>query len=494
MLSGRRSLRRPPAGTLRRAGRVLRQARAVVGIRAHGLPEADALVLLPALPATGAVVGPGRRWAGVLPHWGVAVVPASEAELVLGRGPAVLATGRPPAVIAPGADRWRRLRRAGYSVTTYRVRWLTWQVVVAAPDRRALALARRTWAAGRPGAAGVRGLLARAVRPRALTVATRGAPPVPGPLTAAGLPTRGGCLAVDVRDQRRRGVLLVPDGVTGEPSAVVKIDRAPGVEDRAVHEQRVLGLLPPGPVTPAPLGTGRAGPVRWSAETVLRGRPMDEVVTEPGAPVREVLGHLADWLGEVAARTAGPVDWATAGKGDEVVALRGRAADLRPLLCGLGGVPAVLTHGDLASGHNVLVDRDGRPAVLDWETARERGLPLLDLLPLLCWTLARTRGEGNPHREAARILDLATGRSPDSAWLFDEVARYTRRLAIPPDLVGRLALLAWGHQASMRSVRDELLTAAGLPVRPWVNTGELVLDAWSDEIGPEWAAARGVLG
>ncbi|WP_139245673.1 phosphotransferase [Geodermatophilus amargosae] len=203
-------------------------------------------------------------------------------------------------------------------------------------------------------------------------------------------------------------------------------------------------------------------------------------------PAREVLGQLADWLGEVAVRTAATVDWAGIGHGDEVVALRGPATGLRPLLRGLTGVPSVLTHGDLASGHNVLVDGGGRPAVLDWETAREHGLPLLDLLPLLCSSLARNRVGGDLHREAAHVVDLATGRAPDSAWLLEQVARYARRLAIPRDEVGPLALLAWGHQASMRMVRDELLTAAGLPVTPWTSLGELVLDAWWQGVGRNW--------
>ncbi|NEM05931.1 phosphotransferase [Geodermatophilus normandii] len=275
--------------------------------------------------------------------------------------------------------------------------------------------------------------------------------------------------------------------------AVVKLDRSPGVEDRATHEQRVLRLVPPGPVTPRPLGAGQVGPVRWSAETVLSGRPLTQVLSDAGTPVREVLARVADWLGDVAAGTAADTGWSGTGPGDGVLALRGEATGLRPLLRELDGVPAVLTHGDLASGHNVLVDEGGRPAVLDWETARERGLPLLDLLPLLCWSLARARGDRDPHHEAARILDLATGRAPESAWLFDQVVRYARRLTLPPETVGRLALLAWGHQASMRTVRDERLTAAGLPVAPWTSVGELALRAWRDQVGPEWPAIRRAL-
>jgi hypothetical protein len=300
------------------------------------------------------------------------------------------------------------------------------------------------------------------------------------------------CLAVDVRDDRRRAVFLALDG-DGNARAVIKVSRTPGGDDRASHEQRILSLLPPTDVTPRPLGTGRIGPLAWSAETALSGQPLRQMVSCPVNQAYAVLEQLGAWLSDVALRSAVNVDWRIAGSDDATIALRGRAAGLWPVLRGLRGVPGVLAHGDLASGHNVLVDRSGRPGVLDWETARQRGLPLLDLLPLLCWSLARCRGERGPQREAAFILELALGRSSDSDWLYAQVARYASRLALSPDTVGPLALLAWGHQASMRLVRDELLWAAGLPVRPWTSAAELVLDAWWNEIGTAWPGPMGPL-
>jgi hypothetical protein len=210
------------------------------------------------------------------------------------------------------------------------------------------------------------------------------------------------------------------------------------------------------------------------------------VLTRPHEPVRDVLDRLAEWLGDVATATAAPTDWTTTGIDDGVIALRGPAADLRPLLRELAGVPSVLTHGDLAGGRNVLVDAAARPWVLDWETARERGLPLLDLLPLLCSSLARASGADGPQRQAAYVLDLAAGRLPESAWLFDRVFRYADRTELPRRRIGRLALLAWGSEASLRPVHDELRTAAGLPVRPWTSLGECVLPRWRNELGPDW--------
>jgi hypothetical protein len=331
------------------------------------------------------------------------------------------------------------------------------------------------------------------LRPRALTVAAWAPATVLTPLVSRELPAVGSptttvaALAVDVRDQRRRAVFLLDRQGRDEGEVVVKVARSPGEEDRATHEQRVLSLLPRSPVTPLPLGAGRAGPIAWSAETGLSGRSLRQVLGRPGSGPPSILDRLSDWLGDVAVRTATSVDWASLAGSDQVIALRRRAIGLATMLQDLDGVPSVLSHGDLASGHNVLVDSDGQPAVLDWETARERGLPLLDLVPLLCCSLARVRGGHGVERQAGYILELARGRAAESDWLFSRVAAYASRLGLPGETVGSLALLAWGHQASMRLVRDELLHRAGLPVRPWTSVGELVLDAWWDEVGTTWA-------
>jgi len=86
------------------------------------------------------------------------------------------------------------------------------------------------------------------------------------------------CLAVDVRDDRRRAVFLALDG-DGDARAVIKVSRSPGGDDRASHEQRILSLLPLTGVTPRPLGTGRMGPLAWSAESVLSGQPLRQMVS-----------------------------------------------------------------------------------------------------------------------------------------------------------------------------------------------------------------------
>ncbi|MGK5173598.1 phosphotransferase [Geodermatophilus sp. CPCC 205761] len=377
-------------------------------------------------------------------------------------------------------------------MVTYRVRWLSGDAVVATPDRRSHALARHTWTPPSGPRFLVRALVSRVFPSTPVTIASRGGDGLPAAIAASRelMPGRldPAPVAVDVRDRRRRAVAVLP-GEQGAARVVVKVSRSPGEDDRAGREQVVLSLLRDTGVAPRALGSGRAGGVAWSAESAVRGRALRDVLSHRRAPVELVLGRLTACLGDIAARTARPMEWGTAvGPGDEVVALRGPAVGLRDLLADLQGVPAVLVHGDLGGGHNVIVDASARIAVVDWETARERGLPLLDLIAVVCATLAGRRSRDDLRAQADFVVSLASGRGPQSAWFLGQVARYAARLSLPRDSIARLALLAWGHQASMRHVRNELLVTAGIPAAEGAGLGELVLPRWQDRIGTRWVA------
>jgi phosphotransferase family enzyme len=465
--------------------------RVALGPRLRGLRHEDAVLLLPASPATAAVLGPDTGWSAALAHWGIDRAPPSAADLIVTANSADVAALRPSLVLLSGADRRGRLRRAGYRVTTYQVRWLSWDVVLAATDRRGIALARRTWAPRGPRDGVLRALVIRGLRPLPVTVAVLDRRAVPASVAGSRCleadDVVAGCLGTDVRDTRRRAAFLVADRM-GRARAVVKMARSPRQEERASREQGILAALPRNGVTPLPLGAGRSGPIEWSAETAISGQALGNLLARRSTSAWSVIGRLADWLVDIAALTARPVDWRSSGGGDELVALRGPSVALRGLLHDLDGVPAVLTHGDLGSGHNVVVDRAGRPRILDWETARKHSLPLLDLIPLVCGSLARLRGKQDVRAEANYVLALATGRTADSAWFLGRVADYARRLDIPRISLGPLALLAWGHESSKRLVREELLVAGGMSPERWTSAAELVLQRWQAEVGVHWRA------
>lgn len=337
---------------------------------------------------------------------------------------------------------------------------------------------------GGPASARARAVRAvRAVLPAAAVVVPDGPPAV----LSAAAPDRpaGRCsLLVGGGGPRRRAALLVAPDDGGPADRVVKAGRCDAVARRGEVEQRILAQVAAhaAGLAPRALGAGAAEDWSWTAETLVPGRPLSETVTDTSSAGRRrtvaVLEHLADGLGRLAAAPSGRV-------APDPVRLRGAHTALGPLLGRLDGVPGVLVHGDLATAHNVLVD--GRTArLVDWETARPDGLPLLDLLPLLCLTTARLAGPAGPHELAARVLALCAGQAADSAWLLALVRSAAAGLREP----GLVAALGWGHLASMPLVHAELARADGRTVVPWPTAAEQVAAAWCEHprLGTAWSA------
>jgi hypothetical protein len=158
--------------------------------------------------------------------------------------------------------------------------------------------------------------------------------------------------------------------------------------------------------------------------------------------------------------------------------LRGAHREAASLLPAGGAVPGVLVHGDLGAGHNVVVAA-GRVGVLDWETAREGGLPLADLLPLLGTCLAAVQRARTPEQVAATVLDCCRGRTADGPWLLARVREHLAALGVPVAHAGALGALAFAGSASVVLRHHELAEAAGQPVQPWTDPATLVAAAWA---------------
>ena len=169
--------------------------------------------------------------------------------------------------------------------------------------------------------------------------------------------------------------LLVTTGLEGRPASVLLAER-PGRRDALL--ERIAGWL-----------------LRWNLATA------SEAVVSRELLERELLAP---------ARAAGLPDSYVA-----ELERRGRAAEGRP-------VRLVAAHNDLTTA-NVLVARDGRLAVVDWDTAAPRALPLGDLLYLLADAEAATRGFAD--RVAAFVAAPGGGherRFRDALGLDDAVA------------------------------------------------------------------------
>jgi hypothetical protein len=358
--------------------------------------------------------------------------------------------------------RYRAYRGGG--TTTYRARLLTTAGIVASARR---------W---RARAADVE------------VLASRGE----SALVAATLPGSGVAVEeVIVGDGPRRRVAVVL-ARRRRRTAIVKL-AAGDPDDRAAAEQETLQRLAHlgmAGVVPRPLGYGVLDGHEWSAETWSAGVTLRSASrrwwTRHGATV---LDGLADWLTDLAVRSSGPST-----RAPEVrLPLRGRPQiDLARLAAEQANLNGVLTHGDLASGENVLVRRDTF-AVIDWETALPDGLPMTDLVPTLALGRSLLDRTTSGPDQAERVVALCRGEGVGGEWLFQSIARYADRVGVATESVGALATLAWGYQASLRARHEELVRASGREPANWTSVGELVYERWTNDsqLGVAWPAFAG---
>jgi hypothetical protein len=448
------------------------------------VPLREALLLLPSLPDAATVHGSADRWAAALASWGVALgATGSSGGLAVGSQAEPLARSGAEQVLLEGSDRRGLLAQAGYDVTTWRLSPTHHGTtgLIASGDA-ALARELRTGGGRRRPRQVAADLVRRAQGQRCVTRGLR-RPALPLALQPLQPAPAGYVLLVGGASARRRPVFLL-----GRPGGgverVVKVDPGEQGAARGEAEQRVLAQLAelglPG--VPVGLGNGSIGRLSWSAETAVPGSPLlDALRGLPAARGLRVLEGMAHRLTELAAKTAGPR------AADAGLRLRGphrAAAQLVPTQ-GRG----VLVHGDVPG--NAMLDGD-RPWLVDWETARSGGLPLHDLLPLLCLGLAAVRRV--PEHETADVLLAAMrGSSTDSPWLLDQIRRYLRRLDVPLQDAGALAGISLASWASMRLVHDELVVSVGGEVTPWVSPAEVMTLAWREDptLGTRWDALTG---
>jgi hypothetical protein len=177
------------------------------------------------------------------------------------------------------------------------------------------------------------------------------------------------------------------------------------------------------------------------------------------------------------------------------------AEDVLPLWAGAGvtaalvrelpPVPAVLQHNDLGCW-NVVVGPSGFTSV-DWESAREHGLPLWDLVYFLTDALATLAGAASPGAQDELSVELLRGDSSRSPFLFGWVERAVRDLQIPREAVGPIVTLGWLHHGLSHRTRATALRRAGggEPASPgplgrlariWLTDPALGMDwrAWRD--------------
>lgn len=293
---------------------------------------------------------------------------------------------------------------------------------------------------------------------------------------------------------RRNALLLFADG-RGQPDYVVKFSRVPGLAGQFERDERIADLVERagGSVAaraPRYLGRCEVRGRHMSVETAAVGAKLANLLRQPGTRGRRagVLESIAQWLIQVARETAAPPPalqpelerlerevlpfWASSGVDPD-------------LASGLPPVPASFQHNDVAE-ENLVVDGD-RFVALDWEWAQPRGIPLADLVYFAARVLRLLDGRLQEEERDPHFEELVTGRAPSSPTFFRWLRELVKALGIPPDAVGPLVTLQWldrGRLSAQQRLKAE--AASGSPLVE--DYAERCARTWitNPALGPGW--------
>ena len=303
-------------------------------------------------------------------------------------------------------------------------------------------------------------------------------------------------LALGQGDALSRNVfhLFPPDSPL--PRWVLKFARMPGYAEPFERDERGLRMAASagGRVAahaPRLLGRFEHHGIQASVETAAAGSRLRELLLRPGPRDEKLrlVDAVADWIIAVGRETAaepGSLEYERRRLTEETVTpwrSQGASADL---VAALPPLVAVLQHNDLGSW-NIVFEESGFQA-LDWESAREHGLPLWDLFYFLADALAILDGNTAGEERHLHTVRLFRGDLPSSKLLFGWTRRAVAEANVPPDAVGRIATLCWLHHSLSRVGRSATIAAFAKASAQPVHGTERVAAAWLADpaLGASW--------
>jgi hypothetical protein len=269
------------------------------------------------------------------------------------------------------------------------------------------------------------------------------APPGPAPLLLTG----------GRRSINKVVALTFADG-RDEPTAAVKFARVAaadaGLDREAAALRRIEDEHPKLPGVPRLLEQRRRVGRRALVESALRGTPLIAGLTTDR--FEELAVKVTRWLIELArgGEPEEPGQWWERLVTQPLRAFERNFGPVLPAdlmsrldatLSGLGPLPLVCEHRDCSPWNVVLAD--GKPGLLDWESAEVDGLPGLDLSYFLAnaaFVLDNALETGRTRESYKRLLDPTT---PYGAIATRCEGEYGEELGLERDDLARLRLLAW---------------------------------------------------
>jgi hypothetical protein len=475
------------------------------------LRRIDPRFVLPRRPENAVVLGDLEEWREGLAEVGVnvdgrrsgqapdlAVAPGRMAHAAFASGAEmVLLEGRTPPGFRDGSVAQRLLARPGLArpsllipvddpvASCYAVE--QWSVI----DRR--------WKVARMRVASE--LLRRRRFPssRSLITAAVRAPGPPFMVAAAdqvGVPTDGPwVLSLGQGDVLSRNAFHIFPRDGRFPAWVLKFGRIAGYAESFERDARGLEIAARagGCVAqhaPRLLGRFEHHGIEASVETAAPGQRLRDFLLRPGRREEKIrtIDAIASWVLDVSRETSADSEELAAERtrlGEEVVP---RWKELGVNAAIVEGLPvkAVVQHNDLGSW-NIVVGPHGFTA-LDWESAREHGLPLWDLFYFLADALAVLDGSTNGESRHVHTIRLFRGDLPSSRILFEWTRRAVAEASVPADAVGKIATLCWMHHSLSHVRRGSMIDLLARGAIQPIHGTERVGAAWLAEpaLGETW--------
>ncbi|MDX6415207.1 MAG: hypothetical protein QOH23_2617 [Gaiellaceae bacterium] len=479
------------------------------------LDRVDARFLLPTLPSRATVVGQFPTWAEGLEQAGIELsgVDSTEApQLAIARADAIdaaIATGA-DLLLVEGGTATGALRRAGFHVQRFLPRPTVERPAVFIPldQPHAARYAATHWTASTPWwrrarnslAAHALGLGLAPSRGAVTLVATRRREP---PAFVAAAASRGHeasswLLTPGRGDELSRSVFHLFGQGSHSPDLVLKFARVTNYRAPFDRDEAGLALVrtagsPVEGHAPRLLDRFDVEGLEASVETAARGERLTRLLARSGrAPGLELIERIAAWLISVAEATAAGPETLEAERlrlVQEVLPLwEGHGVDAA-LVNDLPALGAVLQHND-PGPWNIVADSSAFTLV-DWESARQHGLPLWDLVYFLTEALATLDQVADQDRDEY-VGRLFRGEAKSSGVLFAWIRRAVSASAIPPVAVGPLVTLCWLHHGISHRTRHRTVEALGAGSANFVPPIERTADVWLRDpgLGASWTKWR----